>query len=211
VKAGASGPVLGREGLAGAPGAAATARMARSFASDRPVRLPGFLEPALLARFRAGLGSTSFRVVRVGSADVVQSHPLDSPLCFLMNDPALFAFVAALCGNGPVRGFIGQIRRVEPGKTTIGWHDDMHATQTRLAAFTLNLSAGPYDGGTLQIARRADMKVFREAVNAVPGDALLFRIAPGLVHRNTPVTRRRAKIMFSGWFCAEPFSSLRLT
>jgi hypothetical protein len=202
--------ILGREGLAGAPvAAAAAAELARSFARDLLIRLPSFLEPELLARFRSRLDPESFKVVRVGSAEVVQSHALDSTLCFLLNDPALFAFVAEVCGTGPIGGFIGQIRRVEPGKGTIGWHDDMHSSQRRLAAFTLNLSAGAYEGGTLQIARRGEPGILREEINAVPGDALLFRIAPDLVHRNTPVTGPEPKIMFSGWFCAEPFSSLR--
>jgi hypothetical protein len=172
----------------------------RSNFHEGVLHLPGFLEPEISSELMRRLEEPG---ARVGADGRMEWHPLDSVLCFLFNEPRLFALVSSLSGCGAVAGFTGKMRRVEPGKGGIAWHNDMHPTQKRLVALTLNLSPAPYEGGDLQLAHAGDGAIFCQRGNPAAGDVLLFKIGPEYRHRSTPVLGRNPKWIFSGWFCAE--------
>ncbi|MHB8383527.1 MAG: PqqD family protein [Candidatus Binataceae bacterium] len=82
------------------------------------------------------------------------------------------------------------------------WHDD--AVRDRLAALSINIGAGIYRGGRLELRDRKAGKILARVSNRGIGSAILFRIGPTLQHRNSPVIGSVAKTAFAGWFMARP-------
>jgi 2OG-Fe(II) oxygenase superfamily len=129
--------------------------------------------------------------------------PTVTRLNFLSNDDRLFDLVQQLTGCGPIGCFRGRVYRMVPGAGHYDlWHDDLHAHN--LIAMSINLSAGIYDGGILQIRDTRLGEITSEVANTGPGDALIFRIAPFLEHRVSPVVGTVAKTAFAGWFRSQP-------
>jgi len=52
----------------------------------------------------------------------------------------------------------------------------------------------------LQIREARSKRILHEIANTGPGDAVLFRVDPGLEHRITPVTGSISKTALAGWF-----------
>jgi hypothetical protein len=71
-----------------------------------------------------------------------------------------------------------------------------------MVAMSINLSAKPYSGGVLEIRTRESGKVLHRTANTGPGDAILFRVAPGLQHRVTAVEGEVPRTAYAGWFIA---------
>jgi len=124
-------------------------------------------------------------------------------LNFLLNDPALFDAIRAITGCARIGSFAGRVYRVaDQGGLGLDWHDD--AVADRLVALSVNIGAGTYSGGWLELRDRAAGRMLARIKNRGFGDAILFRIGPALEHRNSAVTGSVAKTAFSGWFMARP-------
>ena len=96
-----------------------------------------------------------------------------------------------------IGSFNGRVFRFLPDSDHCdAWHGDN--ADTRLVALSLNLSPRAYEGGVLELRRRGEEKPFQRAVNSVFGDAIIFRLDAGLVHRVTDVTGAEPKTAFAG-------------
>lgn len=189
-------------------------RRARSaFKRDNHVRISGFVESELLSTMLKHLRHAHFEASEygVGSDLAAWDSPVSGGLHLLMNDPALLRFVRSLTGYPVIGSFTGRLYRMvaQPG-LDFDWHTDLRADSTRVgAAMTINLGARPYRGGMLQMRQTGD-EAIAEMPNPGPGDAILFRLAPGLQHRVTPVESKQPKTAFTGWFLSTPgFDELR--
>ena len=168
--------------------------------------LPQFLEPNLLDSLRRQLDEADF-VDRthegIGTELCLPPGPLSGILELLVNDQALFEVVEALTGCEAIGCFEGRVYRMVPGEGHYdSWHGDLG--HDRLVAMSVNLGAEEYRGGLLQIRRVDAPEIEHEVANVGPGDAILFRIAPGLAHRVTEVEGSVAKTAYAGWFRARP-------
>ena len=184
-------------------------RLAETFARCHAVRLPQFLEPALLDTVSRAVAASRF-------TERVHDHldppaidlGLDDPathgrLLVLFNDAGLFRVVESVTGCGPIGVFQGTVYRMVAGQHHLdSWHDDLMGT--RLVALTLNLSPEGYAGGVLQIRTTNPPTLVHEVANTGFGDAIVFRIAGDFEHRLTPVEPGPAKIAWTGWFRREP-------
>jgi hypothetical protein len=184
-------------------------RLAAVFEHEHAVKLPRFLEPALLDAVGRCVASARF-------AERVHDHldpptidlGLDDPavhgrLLVLFNDAGLFRFVEALTGCGPIGGFQGTAYRMVPGQHHLdSWHDDLK--ESRLVALTLNLSPDGFAGGTLQVRTTDPPAIVHEVANTGYGDAVVFRIGARFEHRVTPVEPGPVKIAWTGWFRRDP-------
>jgi hypothetical protein len=129
----------------------------------------------------------------------MQPNAVGGILHVLLNSPSLFALLEHVTGCGPIGHYTGRIYRVVPGHGhRDAWHDDLGGH--RVLALSLNLSRARFVGGQLQIRERASNRVVHEEVNTGFGDALVFRLDPGLEHRLTEVTGARSKTALAGWF-----------
>jgi len=180
------------------------APLRQSFETSHWVRLPGVLDPALLADIQARVARAEFveRVhhgVHPPSVDLSMVPDAASALLELaFNDPAVLRAVEAIAGCGPIARFGGFIYRLSPASHHHhNWHNDL--VEDRLVAMSVNLGPAAYEGGLLEFRDRASETVLGRVSNTGPGDALLFRIDATLQHRATPVTAG-LKTAFAGWY-----------
>lgn len=197
---------LAETGLARAPSADELGLLRASFRDLHHARLPGLLSPSLLATLRAQLRSATFvpkTHAGIGHELACWDSPASDTLLFLFNDPRLFDLVTAITGVGPIGCFVGRLYRMEPGAAHHeSWHSDVG--HHRLIACSLNLSDHVYTGGTL-LLREADRPDTEQRLpNVTPGDAVLFRVDPGLEHYIEDVQEGGSKTAWAGWFRSEP-------
>jgi hypothetical protein len=181
------------------------ATAADAFVAADWIRLEGFVEPGFLSSLQSLVEEGSFERIEQGDIAVEDTFQPGSALYvlqFLANDPSLFALVERVTGCGRIGCFSGRIYRFAPGGDhRDSWHDDMAAA--RLVALSVNLSRDAYDGADLELANRRT-GIVQKVENRVPGDAILFRLADHLMHRNTPLLGSRPKTAYAGWFRREP-------
>lgn len=201
---------VARAATIGRPDDAECRGLAAHFAAHHWVRLPGVLDPGLLADVQA----------RVAKADFVERvHTSVSPpsidLCMVpnaavallelaFNDPAVLRTIETITGCAPIARFGGFIYRLTPQSGhQHHWHNDL--VEGRLVAMSVNLGPGVYDGGRLEFRDRASEAVLDRVSNTGPGDAVVFRIDAALQHRAMPVTAG-VKTAFAGWyFSSQPY------
>jgi hypothetical protein len=173
------------------------------FAADQQVVLRGFLAGETLDRVSRGVAVAEFeRLIHPGDLkreDVMAPNATGALLMFLLTDPRLFELIRAITGCPPIGSFFGRLYRMQPSSDhRDGWHDDL--TQERLVAVSINLSPELYEGGLLELRDHATEAMLARVHNTGIGDALLFPIRQGLVHRVTEVGGRAAKTAYAGWF-----------
>jgi hypothetical protein len=180
-------------------------RLFDEFHQHQSVRLPAFLEPALVDVVLRGIERGEFAERRHEDFAVEQTmrhHDCLDLLHFLVNDERLFRVVERLAGSVPVRIFAGRIYRNLPARHEARWHSD--TTHDREIGMSLNLSTSPYAGGVFEIRRADNGHVLNAIANVGLGDAFLFRISEALEHRVTPVEGSVPKTAFAGWFSTAP-------
>ena len=170
------------------------------------LHLRGFLEPNLLHLIQDVLDRTAFEPrVQVTGTELRTVDPTPYyALELLMNSPKLIRMVEEITGCAGIVCFNGRIyRRLPSPEYDQRWHNDVSG-DGRLVAVSINLGRSVYAGGVLQIRRAGSQEILSEAHNTGSGDALFFRIDPGLEHRITPVEGNVAKTAMAGWFKSKP-------
>ena len=178
----------------------------QQFAERNWVRVPGFIEPSLLETLHRELARAPFydrSHGEIGTELCLVSGALTAALELMANDPELLAVIEKLTGCGPLGCFVGRVYRMVPGAGHYDtWHSDVG--ENRKVAMSVNLSSSDYSGGVTEFRRVADERPFDSVANTGLGDAILFRIDPGLRHRVTPIEGREPKTAWAGWFRSSP-------
>lgn len=182
-------------------------RQQAAFAQQHCVRLRGFLSEDLLPRTLAGVRAAEY-IERVHQGTGIVPPPRDRKmqpnstlglLHFVMSDPQLRRFIEELTGEHGLGNFAGNVYEISPTANHFDtWHDD--CSDRRRVALSVNLSNGIYQGGLLQVRDRTTEAVLCEVANTGVGDAILFRIAPGLQHRVSALEGTIPRTAFAGWF-----------
>jgi 2-oxoglutarate-Fe(II)-dependent oxygenase superfamily protein len=173
-----------------------------TFTRQHCVKLPGFIEPALLHHIHRLVSNAEF--AEFAHDDIASELLMAAGVCtgvldFLVNDPRLFAFVREATGCLPIRAFVGRVYRRYPGTHHHdSWHDDLG--RQRMVGMSVNLSADQYEGGTFEIRRFNTDTVIAALPNIGYGDAILFRIGEGFEHQVTALRGSFPKTAFAGWF-----------
>jgi hypothetical protein len=175
----------------------------RQFQEQRCILVRNVLSPDLAAQLSTALATTDFHMVvhhNVGHELCATGGRATSLLELASNRKELFQLIERLSGiTESLRYFEGRVYRFIPGAGHYdSWHDDV--ADSRQVAMSINLSDGPYVGGTLTIREKATLREICEVHNVVFGDALLFRVDPLLSHRVSEVTGVVAKTAYAGWF-----------
>jgi hypothetical protein len=141
------------------------------------------------------------RSLQVITEEVLTDEGVTGALEFLFDDPGLFRLVEAITGCVAIGHFAGRIYRLrgESGHH-VDWHTDV--VDGRLVALSLNLSGETFEGGVLEMREKIAGGRPWKVENPFFGDAVLFRIAPGLEHRVTAVIGPSARTTFAGFFHA---------
>ncbi len=203
-----SGPVarLGRSGFRVLRHRRELAALRGRFRREHWIALPGLLEAPLLEALRRRLRRARFQAKRTSYDRCLglRDGSLAAALCFHLNDPAMLKLVGYLTGDR-VRGCSGKIRRHVPGaRHRLKWHSDAEDGIVS-AAISIDLSRARVRGGGLQLRTRAGARTPRQAAQVSrPGDALLFRVRPSLLHRHARVSGRVPRDSFAGGFLTVP-------
>lgn len=197
---------IAREGILFSGRAEDLRRLRREFDRHDCLRLPKLLEPGLLQILQQQIAQTEFRVKVHGAvgtdlrmADSATTHLLH----FLVNDRRFFEIVQEITGGGRIGNFKGRVYRIVPGA---GHQDSWHSDRVdhRMIALSINLSTEVSSGGVLQIRNRHSGQILHQVTNVGFGDAILFRIAEHLEHRQTDLEGTVVKTAFAGWFRSQP-------
>jgi hypothetical protein len=177
------------------------------------LKLPAFLEPALLQSLLDELDRTEFyHRVHDGIGTELCARPgvVSGALELLMNDTALQQVISDVTGCGHIGCFEGRIYRMVPGTDHHdSWHSDVG--QDRLIALSINLGRAAPAGGQLQIRKALTDQILSEVYNPISGDAVIFRVDPSMQHRVEPVVGDVPRTVYAGWFRAKPeFAELLL-
>ncbi|MGN6398635.1 MAG: 2OG-Fe(II) oxygenase [Mucilaginibacter sp.] len=182
----------------------------QEYADTYSILLPGFLPPSVLNNFLRKLDKvqfqTKFEMDESNKFGQVLFVPQNDTLLFffqfIINNPGLFSILQELTGCGSIGNFVGRIHRSQEGEQHgIDWHGDN--SDNRLLAMTLGLGTCDYSGGKLQMRETGSEKIIREFGHINAGDAVIFKISPGLQHRLT-VLDTGQRTVGVGWFRSEP-------
>jgi hypothetical protein len=179
-------------------------RLRDEFGERNCVRLRDLLEPKLVSLVLSLIEKEKWERHEQPGFDansVLAPGAAGALLHFVSNWPAFLHAVHEITGCGPFTWFGGMIYRMRPDAADYdAWHSDN--TDGHLAALSLNLSPRGYEGGLFQLRHRDSEALLVEIANTRPGDALLFRISPDLLHQVTRVEGTEPKTAFAGWFTA---------
>jgi hypothetical protein len=190
------------------------------FALTSCILVPGFLSGNVLENILKKLGKapfqTKFEMNEMNKFGKVLFVPINDPVVFtfqlLLNNRDLFSTLQEITKCDSIGNFVGRIHRSEEGGDhAIGWHSDN--SDTRLLAITLCLGTEDYTGGKFQIRKTGDDNIIKEFGQLTAGDAIIFKISPGLEHRLTTLETGKRTVGV-GWFRAQPdfttFASMHL-
>lgn len=203
--------------------AADIAWLGRQFAERHCAILTGLLAPDALQSLIGGIASARFDETVYHSPDrqgdeqefakdlrVAGGSAVLHALHWLMNRPPLFEAIEQITGCRKIGCFYGRIYRSLPGSGHhLDWHDDL-SEKHRLIGLSLNLSDYRYEGGVFELRERSSKVVTAQVACEGFGVAHIFRIAPSLEHRVTPVTGGHPRTMAAGWFMSHPSHEILL-
>jgi hypothetical protein len=180
------------------------------FAATNCIFVPGFLSGNVLNNILRKLDNTTFETKfeteNAQKFGKVLFVPLTNPILFtfqlLLNNRDLFSALEEITGCVEIGNFMGRIHRSLGGEDhAIEWHSDN--SDSRLLAITLCLGTDQYTGGKLQLREADSEHIIREFGQLNAGDAIIFKISPGLKHRLTTV-KTGCRTVGVGWFRSEP-------
>lgn len=184
----------------------ALASLRRSFDARHAVRLPGFLDADLVSEAHRAIRQAIFHDHDDGGIARERRMSDDALLALMrliMNDSRLFELIRRISGCGPITYLDGRVYAFQSGSDHHdSWHSD--ASGDRQVGISINLSDGEFEGGIFELRHAASDAVEWSSANAVPGDAILFRISEDLCHRVTAVTGPVPRVVYAGWFQGGP-------
>ena len=155
-----------------------------AFERDHAVRLPGFVDEALLDRLRGYVEE--------------EDNKASALLFLLLNDADLFKLVRDITGCRRIGRFEGDLYHTLPGPEHVAaWHGDIFGHG--MVSMSVDLSDAPYAGGALELRDRHSQEILHRAESR-PGDAVLVRVAPFLQQRLTPVEGDVPRTVYGGRF-----------
>ena len=180
------------------------------FAATSCIFIPELLSGNILRNILKKLDETTFETKfetdSSGKFGKVLFVPLQNPVVFtfqlLLNDRDFFSMLQEITSCAEIGNFVGRIHRSLGGENhAIEWHSDN--SDNRLLAMTLCLGTDEYTGGKFQMRETEGEQIVREFGQLNPGNAIIFKISPGLEHRLTSVETGRRTVGV-GWFRSKP-------
>jgi hypothetical protein len=177
-------------------------RLREQFDREQCVLFPRLIESGLLHTIQRRIDGSEFRpFIHEGighDSNLVDEFTVHL-LFFLTNEPRFLQIVRDITGCTAIAAFHGRVYRMDPAASNLdSWHDDM--LENRLIGMSLNLSKDVFRGAVFQLRDRYSKRILHETANTGFGDAIIFKLADHLQHRNTDVAGAAPKTAFAGWF-----------
>ena len=177
-------------------------RLREQFDREQCILFPRLIESGLLQTIQHRIGGSEFRPFiheGIGHDSNLADESTVHLLFFLTNEPRFLQFVRDITGCTAIAAFHGRVYRMDPSASTLdSWHDDM--VENRLIGMSVNLSNDVFQGAVFQLRDRSSGRILHETANTGFGDAIIFKLAHHLQHRNTEVAGTAPKTAFAGWF-----------
>lgn len=194
------------------------------FLSDGHVIFERLLENSLCNDIVAYFHNANYlerHTENIGCVQACTDEEGNNKLNHMLSRPRVIKAINQIYGGPAVDFFMGNVVRRMPEKGHFSrFHNDAvdslsaqidGVTYRRAVALSLNISAHPYTGGTLTLGDRVmagegdtidgvSLHNTVSVANEVPGNALLFRIAPDRFHRVEDVNSGGPRVVFVGWF-----------
>lgn len=176
---------------------------AASFARCRAIHCSSALDPAFLATLSKLCRQARFVsdvVEHIGHRELETPNLAGAALTLALNRANLMQWIEETTQCGPLKAVGGHVVQTRPVVgDQLSWHNDLNDAE-RCLAITINLSEQPYAGGLFELGVAATREVLLRHRHVAPGSALLFEVAPGLVHRVLPLTSGGPRRIYTGWF-----------
>jgi hypothetical protein len=171
------------------------------FDATHVLKLPAFVDAALLAELQRHIETGTFQV-REHKASGTEMCMVDNAavwlLGFLIASADVLAAIEALTGMQGLKSLYGRVYRLEAGTDQQhDWHNDIE--EHRRLGFSLNVSNGVFEGGGLQLRELEPERITATVFNTTPGDAVIFRLHRNVQHRVHPITGTVARTALAGW------------
>ena len=175
------------------------------FEREHAFRIRGLLHADLLRSVIPRLDQLEWLTRDDGSIAREQSptsFKLGHVINFAVNTPEFLDVIRQITQCKDILLFEGRLYRFAPDSGHFDtWHTDLGENlRDRLVGMSINLGSEPYEGGVFCLRDESSGTVLSELVNTGQGDAILFRISPGLKHMVTAVCGSEPKTAFAGWF-----------
>lgn len=174
------------------------------FEAQQALVLPGLLEPAWLATLQRMLKRAQFElrsVKHVGDQLVETPNLVSRALNLTLGRPLLYRWLEQLTGIAGLQSVNGTVTQLTAGTPQqLHWHDDLNEPAARRSlAISIALFDTAHEGGDFALRER-DGRTLIQHHHGVAGTGLIFRVAPGIEHRVTPVLSGGPRTVFAGWF-----------
>jgi hypothetical protein len=193
---------LTRSGAVLTPTPDEVALLRARFDRQQCILLPRLLESSLLETIQQRIDDSTFAPFvheGIGHDSNLMDQLTLHLLFFLTNDPRFLQIVREITACPAIDSYHGRVYRLDPASSSEdSWHDDM--IENRMVGMSVNLSRVPFSGAVFQLRDARSKQVLHEVANTGRGDAIIFRLADHLQHRNTEVTGTLPKTAFAGWF-----------
>ena len=180
-------------------------RLTHSFEQTHVLRLPQLLHADLMRMISPRLEHCNWTTRCDGT--IAREAVPDAPapaniLNFVANTPEFIELARRITQCSEISWFSGRVyRMVSGGDHYDSWHADLGTThRDRLVGMSINLGLHSYQGGVFRLRDETSGEILCELPNTGAGDAILFRISPGLKHMVTAISGTEPKTAFAGWF-----------
>jgi 2OG-Fe(II) oxygenase superfamily len=179
-----------------------------AYASQRALLCRNAIEPDLLARLAKASSNASFvsdTVDGIGHRWIERPSMVGAAIELVLNRPNMHGWFKAVTNctkNGGIEGRLVETRL--GGEDQLTWHNDTMVGTRYAFGLTLHLRPCLYQGGAFEMRDHISKQPVFEHVQANAGDLLIFEVNPRSEHRVTRVDSGEPRLVFTGWFIADP-------
>lgn len=187
-----------------------TEQLKPAYSTKRALLCRDAIAPDLLSQLASAAVKTHFvsdTVEHLGHRWIERPSIIGAAIQLVLNRPAFLKWLKAVTGctaNGGIEGRLVETRL--GGVDQLGWHRDTVRDARYEFGITLHLRPCQYEGGAFEMRdSQSKQQLFRH-YPAAPGDLLIFEVVDRSEHRVTPIVSGEPRLVFTGWFIADPSS-----
>jgi hypothetical protein len=178
------------------------------YGNQRALLCRNAIDPVLLARLANAAAKANFvsdTVDGLGHRWIERPSVVGAAIQLVLNRSNLQEWLKAVTACTAKGSFEGRLVNSQPGgNDQLGWHSDTMPGARYEFGLTLHLRPCLYKGGAFEMRDHTSKKPLFEHVEAEAGDLLIFEVSPRTEHRVTPVESGEPRLVFTGWFIADP-------
>jgi hypothetical protein len=187
--------------------------MKPAYAKQRALLCPNAFEPELLNQLATAASKANFisdTIEHLGHRWIERPSIIGTAIQLVLNRPLLQNWLKTVAGCTAEGAFEGRLVESRAGgEDHLSWHRDTVPNTRYEFGVTLHLRQCHYVGGAFEMRDSKSKQPLFRHYPAEPGDLLIFEVNPRSEHRVTPIETGEARLVFTGWFIANPKDNAR--